>query len=89
MDQVLNGKARKKDIDPLPDGSDDFWQVGLEEAQNEVHKLIDKSCMKGHYFVYVSSWEAQCNRCPIGYILTPGYWVKDGHIYNSDDELVI
>ena len=63
-----------------------------KEAKIESEMLTLKlvSCAKGgHDFIYGrKANEVKCKRCPVGYILTPGMYMKEGHIY-SGDELVV
>ena len=56
-----------------------FWL----EAENERIKIKDPvTCEKGkHEFFRSQSMEAMCRKCPIGFVLSVGNEVKDGHIY--------
>lgn len=61
-----------------------------KEDEDKSQILIPKeNIIKGmHHFEYISGTEAMCTKCPLGYFLTPGSVVKDGHIY-IEETLVI
>jgi hypothetical protein len=59
-----------------------------DEPKYEVH-IPKESIIKGeHEFDYISGTEVMCKKCPLGYVLTPGSQVKDGHIYIENKLLV-
>ena len=62
----------------LPNDEDDFW----EHSTKEKHILHSVTCTK-HTFIRQKQNEAQCTKCPVGYILSPGMNVVDGHIYQG------
>lgn len=66
-------------LDALPSNGDVFWN----EAETErVTLKPDVVCQKGgHVFLSRSATEVKCQKCPVGYILTPGSEIRDGHIY--------
>jgi hypothetical protein len=67
----------------LPKSDDKYW----EHAETNQHVISDKPVCD-HYFVRKTGNQAECRKCRIGYYLTPGFKVKDGHIYQNK-ELVI
>lgn len=46
------------------------------------------TCAGDHFFLRQYGNEAKCAKCPLGYYLSVGMEVKNGHIY-KDKELVI
>lgn len=76
--------ADKKNIEPLPPQKDKFWL----DAENTLHEPKLKSCGGKHIYKQLSTREAECVECRIGFVLTPGMVVRDGHIYMLD-ELVL
>ena len=70
----------------------------MKETKQDVDKLAPKEemitlkpsvmCQEGHKFIHRSSIEVVCSECPLGYMLTAGMTIKDGHIY-SGEKLVI
>ena len=65
-------------------------EVKKEEVKDESQIHIPKeSIIKGeHYFEYISGTEVMCTKCPLGYGVTAGMEVKDGHIYIGEKLLV-
>ena len=64
-----------KQVPSLPKGDDsDFWL----DAKNEKYQPRGEKC--SHYFEYLSAREIVC-RCGIGYFVSLGTEVKNGHIY--------
>lgn len=41
-----------------------------------------------HTFYYTASMSVKCRGCPIGYTLSPGSYLKSGHIYIGSQLLV-
>ena len=40
------------------------------------------TCLKeNHYFTQITGTEVECRVCHIGYMISPGMEIKDGHIY--------
>ena len=83
----VNGETRKKEkLDPLPNDKDEFW----DEAEKEICTLKEVTCLKKeHEFIQTKAMEAKCTKCPIGYILAPGWYVENKHIYTVNKELVV
>jgi hypothetical protein len=64
----------------LPQSTDrDFW----EHADTELTEFGEaKSC--NHFLVHRTALEVECKFCHIGFVLAPGWILKEGHIYNQD-----
>lgn len=76
--QVQDEEKVKKELPPLPDNNHGFWKG----AEKYTFTPSDPyTCVEQHYFVRKSGTEAQCRDCPVGYMIIPGYDVKEGHIY--------
>lgn len=78
MSQVQNEGKPEEKLPPLPENADRFWR-GAEKYVFTPGKSV--TCEEKHYFVRKSGTEVQCRDCPVGYMIMPGYEVKDGHIY--------
>lgn len=77
MDQKSNGE-KPKNVD-LPDHNNEFWP---EDAQNYTFKTKQVSCSSRHNFEMTKQANnVKCNECGVGYYLSPGMELKDGHIY--------
>lgn len=46
-----------------------------------IHIKPSLNCKDGHYFIYHSSMEVKCMKCPVGYPIGIGTELKDGHLY--------
>lgn len=66
-------------LDALPGSGDEYWEHA------DVNKIIlpDSPGCK-HSFVRTKGNEAECIKCKIGYYLSPGFEVKQEHIYQHD-----
>jgi hypothetical protein len=75
---------QKKNLDPLPDSGDEFWD-------GEINKNLSPQIMfdTTHSFKRVSGHEAYCDHCGWGFALDPGDQVKDGHVVTKEGKLVI
>lgn len=76
----------KTNLDSLPDSSDkEFW------GDADVHSNLTPQIVfdNKHYFVRKTGHEAECEHCGWGFALDPGDHVRDGHLYDKDDKLVI
>ena len=80
----------KKDIKPLPEKNDDFWQVGRYSADNRTFQTRKIAiCKRGHHsFEMTKGTEAKCRACMVGYILSPGMIVKSGKIFQGQNFVV-
>ena len=57
-----------------------------KEEENPNEKMFKLGpnliCAKeNHYFIYKSGIEVICKTCPIGYSISPGTEIKNGHLY--------
>lgn len=52
---------------------------GVIQEEKLTPQLI--TCKENHYFDRMSSTEVKCRNCPLGYYLTPGMEIKDGHVW--------
>lgn len=79
MAQQSNGQAKEKVIEELPN-----------DDTTVEHKLgPEKICPKGqHFFRYVRSDSAECKYCPMGFYMTPGSDIIDGHVYINGELLI-
>ena len=80
--------AEKPDVknDPLPDAKDKFWP---KDSENYELRPVQRSCdRKNHKFTYMKNANQVRCKCGVGFILTGGEEIKDGHIY-YDNMLVI
>lgn len=59
-----------------------------EEPKGEMITLGPDMIGGEHTFVYKSATEAACTKCPLGYPITPGTEVKNGHIYAHGELLI-
>lgn len=59
-----------------------------EKTNDQVVKVGPNIIGKEHHFKYISGTEAMCTKCPLGYGVSPGTSIKEGHIY-INNELVI
>lgn len=41
-----------------------------------------------HFFYYTESMAVKCRGCPVGYTLSAGSYLKDGHIYMGEQLLI-
>ena len=73
---------KSKKLDDLPRKNDEFWK----EADYQTHEVREKKC--SHYFVQIKGNEAKCNKCHMGFQISPQMSVNKGHIY-FEKELVI
>lgn len=64
--------------EPLPDNDDKFW----DKAEVKVHTPKKMTCIE-HTFTQVEGMQAECQKCGVGFNLTPGMDVRNGHIYNE------
>lgn len=65
-------------IEPLPDNDNDFWKG----ADVKEHKPRKVTCAE-HTFRHNGAMQAECDRCGVGFTLSPGMEVRNGHIYNE------
>ena len=70
-------------LDSLPPSSDKFWELA---DKGNINNEIEPECK--HYFVATSGMEISWKGCHIGYTITAGDSVKDGHLYH-EGQLVI
>jgi len=82
----MDQSKQEEKLPNLPSSDDEFWSGAEKE------KLTPKppvTCQKGdHLFRQTGSREARCISCPLGYILSPGMTVIDGHIYMGEDVVI-
>lgn len=71
-------------LDALPRKGAKYWTD--VDADIKLHTPHLKECT--HEFAQVSANELECKKCHIGFISTPDFKLKDGHIYKGD-KLVI
>jgi len=64
--------------EPLPANDDEFWNG----ADVRTHTPQKKTCFE-HVFNHVGSMKAECQKCGVGFDLTPGMDVRNGHIYDG------
>jgi len=73
----------RKKLDELPGKENKFWKHA------EYITIVPKEKKKcKHFFIYRRANEVECQHCHIGYFLSPGWEVKEGHIYKGS-KLVI
>lgn len=69
-------------------------EITREEVEKELkegEKITiqpSRMCQNGHFFTQTKSREVKCSKCPVGYELSIGMTVREGHIY-LNGELVI
>jgi len=51
-------------------------------GDDHVHSPKLRTCIE-HTFEHVASMQAECRKCGVGFNLTPGMDVRNGHIYNE------
>ena len=70
----------KEALDNLPSNENKkFWR----DAEVEVIELKEpKECE--HFFIHRSSQEVECRKCHVGYYLSIGDRVQNGHIYHYE-----
>ena len=69
---------QRKKLDDLPGGNDEFWK----HAETNLYKIKEHKC--NHEFAHSRIKEgisAECIRCNIGFVLSPGMEIKGKHIY--------
>ena len=71
-------------LDDLPGKGSKYWTS--VDAEVKTHELQFNSCK--HKFAFNAGNEVECNKCHIGFFLSEGMDLKDGHIY-SGKKLVI
>ena len=76
-----------KRLENLPPNEDSFWE-GAEVHGNLVPQEV-ASTKEPHYFVRKTAREAQCTHCDWGFELDPGDKIKDGHLFDRKNNLVI
>lgn len=73
-------------LEDLPESQDkDFW------LEADVHTGItphNEFQNHGHYFERIKGHQAQCS-CGWGFELDPGDQIKEGHLYDRSNKLVI
>lgn len=73
-------------IDSLPESKDEFWKDAETETLPE---KPSRMCAKGqHVFRHTKGLEVKCIKCPTGYILAPGWEVRDGHIVINNEVVI-
>ena len=79
--------ADDKKPDPLPKSEDGFWD-GAEVEKIQLGPSV--TCAQGdHVFFRMKQNEAQCQKCPLGYILPPGWDVTGRGRITAFGELVV
>lgn len=79
-------EQKQTQLDSLPGSTSDFWEHA-EVNTNIVPQLVHS--FSRHFFVRVKGHEAQCTHCDWGFVLDPGDYVKDGHLFDKQGNLVI
>lgn len=65
-------------LDPLPASNDEYWT----EVEADVKKLrVSEPVKCEHNFVRMAGNEIKCQKCPIGFFVSPGDELKSGHLY--------
>lgn len=70
-------KNMVQELDDLPKSGSKYWTD--VDADVEVHTPHLKHCE--HVFARTAGNEVECTKCHIGFISTPDFKLKDGHIY--------
>ena len=69
-----------------PNENKGFWGEADIRGNLTPQPVVTES---GHYFIRISGHQAQCTHCAWGFQLEPGDKIKDGHLYDREDKLVI
>jgi len=64
--------------------------LGKQEDGSELVRLKPSLNCKNneHFFYRIGSQEAWCNKCPVGYPLSFGTEIREGHIYINDEFVI-
>lgn len=68
----------------LPPSDDPYWEHSDKETHPEPR---DRECR--HNFIHRTAQEVECLNCGIGFFLSPGWRVREGHIYSDKDKLAV
>lgn len=71
-------------LEPLPKNSDPYWK----DAEVETIE-IKKTHGCDHHFIHETAQEVSCIKCKVGYWLSIGWKLVDGHIYDKNGDFVI
>jgi hypothetical protein len=82
MDQK---SSKRKKLADLPPSDDEFW----EDADTHLNEPVSVNSEGPHYFDMVHGNEAYCAHCGWGFVLDRGDRVRDGHVYDRQEHLVI
>jgi hypothetical protein len=75
------------ELNDLPESSSEFWdgeKIRIELAEPKV-KFADQP----HYFERVKGHQAYCSHCSYGFELDPGDEIRDGHLFDTEGNLII
>lgn len=66
-------------LDPLPPSTDEYWE----------HSEVDSVQLRGqkkceHEFKHQTALEVECVKCRVGFVLSPGFVLRGGHIYDRE-----
>jgi hypothetical protein len=74
----------KVNLPDLPPSEDEFWDGDKHLCTPEAVNSDGP-----HYFEHVTGHEAYCGHCGWGFALDRGDHVRDGHVFNNEEQLVI